>query len=78
MGTGIAIIISIWNMQIDKHVHEKLVTWFHKKEKITKYTRHVDQRLLSMVGMFNYCFIRVSDYMLASVMVFVSRFGIVA
>ena len=27
------------------------------------------------VGMFNYCFIRVSDDMLVFVMVFVSRFG---
>ena len=28
------------------------------------------------LGMFNYCFIRVSDYMLVFVLVFVSRFGI--
>ena len=35
------------------------------------------QRLMSKVklGMCNYCFISVSDYMLVFVMVFVSRFG---
>ena len=35
------------------------------------------QRLTSYVkvGMFNNCFIRVSDYMLLFVMVFVNRFG---
>ena len=35
----------------------------------------VERQSLTKVGMFNNCFIRVSDYMLLFVMVFVNRFG---
>ena len=41
----------------------------------TERQRHI---IYVNVGMFNYCFITVSDYMLVFVMVFVSRFRRVA
>ena len=47
----------------------------HSVKLLVERQRHI---MYVKVGMFNYCFVRVSDYVLVFVMVSASRFGRVA